>query len=44
MGANTIVLRDIHEPSDDTEIASELLGTTAERRRAIVAIRIHDDE
>lgn len=44
MGENAIVLRDIHEPSDDTEIASELLGTTAERRGAIMAIRTPDDE
>lgn len=44
MGANAIVLRDMHEPSDGAKIASEFLGTTAERRGAIVAIRIHDDE
>lgn len=44
MGANAIVLRDMHEPSDGAKIASEFLGTTAERRGAIVAVRIHDDE
>lgn len=44
MGANAIVLRDMHEPSDGAKIASEVLGTTAERRGSIVAIRIHDDE
>lgn len=44
LGANAIVLRDMHEPSDGAKIASEFLGTTAERRGAIVAIRIHDDE
>lgn len=43
MGANAIVLRNMHEPSDGTKIASEILGTTAERRGAIVAVRIHDD-
>jgi hypothetical protein len=44
MGANAIVLRDMHEPSDGAKIASEFLGTTAERRGSIVAVRIHDDE
>jgi hypothetical protein len=44
MGANAIVLRSIHEPSDGAKIASEFLGTSAERRGAIVAVRIHDDE
>ena len=44
MGANAIVLRDMHEPSDGAKIASEFLGTTVERRGAIAALRIHDDE
>ena len=44
MGANVIVLLDMHKPLNGVKIASEFLGTTAERRGAIVAIRIHDDE
>lgn len=44
MGANAIVLRDMHEPSDGAKIASEFLGTSAERRGAIVAIRIHNED
>ena len=44
MGANAIVLRDMHEPSDGAKIASEFLGTTADRRGAIVAVRIHGND
>ena len=44
MGANAIVLIDMHEPSNGAKIASEFPGTGVEHRGAIVAVRIHYDE
>lgn len=44
LGANGLVLDAMHEPGDGAKIAGALLGTNADRRGKMVAIRVLENE